>query len=240
MSASSYWYAHFTKQTINTILKLTLWSLYIGHHVQIILSKIKKSLPFWTELILPLIFRFLTTPRLLCWKVYTLIIGWLGALAIKLSLRHLMIRSETSNISMVKVGRRGWQRRGEEVRHRGLVVCTIVQTHHLIIMHIVHILQVPLVVLIPSSTGVTIMLMPFSSPIPTFLPHLVFSPTLVPSKIDLPFPLPPLFGVLPFRHTLSFFIWRVIDFLKNLCCTFGLHAFDIIVFENLRCPFDVE
>lgn len=197
---------------------------------------------FWTKWILPLIFRFLTVPGLVCLEVYALIIGWLRALSKKLRWGHLM-RSEASNVGVIKVRRRGWHCWGKEVRHirhRVWIVCFIIETHHLIIMHVVHILKISLIMLISPTTRVTVMLVPFSGPIPTFFSHLIFSPTLIPSKICLSLSLSSLFRVLSLRCRFNLLVWRVVHFLKTFSYTFWLHAFDIIVFEDFWCSFNVE
>ena len=167
----------------------------------------------------------------------------------RLTVELLRGRSELSYVSMWEIGRWIWHWHVEHVwflcivvEYSWILLCligsipSIIQSHHFGIVHVIHTLQIFLIVLIPWSTHISIVRLSFSCAVPTILVmpvEPVISPPVWRSSS-----LSSLVRIFPLRF-FYLFVWIIVNRLLHLSCTFWLQTLDVFILENFRGSFNV-
>lgn len=137
-------------------------------------------------------------------KVYALVLRGLNVLPVEMRLGDVA-GTEVSNICVVEVGR-GCRHGREEVWSWVWVVAAIVEAHHLVVVHIVHVLEIFLIVIVPGAAVMAVMVLSLSGALSALLPHFVLSPMLVPPECGFSFLFSPLLRILSLGGMLNFLI----------------------------------
>ena len=152
-----------------------------------------------------------------------------------MSIERLRNRPKLSHICMWKIGWRSWHKC---IWHLHIIskyprmlllrmlltlirsIPSIIQSHHFVVVHIVHTFQIFLVVLISRSTYISVMALSLSGSISAIF--VVSIESIVSSPIRRSSSLLALVGIFSLRFLHYLLVWRIVNVLFNFSCAFWL------------------